>query len=211
MFAQSGPGSSIFPSTGARSLVDIWGSLSDGLGGATRRRRPSSTPRRGRRGRRRRRRRRPRAERRRRRASPRLAELRLDPNLPVARPDEVEGRSENGSRRCCPDEDGAPSGPHSSTGPSSRRAAARARPSAPRVARPRLEPPRQPGAARGPRSPPTPSWRSSWTTTRRRRRRRRAERREEAPPPVRRDATRGETVVRLRLDPAGTARRAGRR
>ena len=33
VFAQSGPGSSIFPSTDAGSLVDIWGSLSDGLGG----------------------------------------------------------------------------------------------------------------------------------------------------------------------------------
>ena len=32
VFAQSGPGSSIFPSTDAGSLVDIWGSLSDGLG-----------------------------------------------------------------------------------------------------------------------------------------------------------------------------------
>uniref|UniRef100_A0A7S0IGP4 Uncharacterized protein n=1 Tax=Micromonas pusilla TaxID=38833 RepID=A0A7S0IGP4_MICPS len=33
VFAQSGTGSSIFPSTDAGSLVDIWGSLSDGLGG----------------------------------------------------------------------------------------------------------------------------------------------------------------------------------
>ena len=33
VFAQSGPGSSIFPSTDAGSLLDVWGSLSDGLGG----------------------------------------------------------------------------------------------------------------------------------------------------------------------------------
>ena len=33
VFAQSGPGSSIFPSTDSGSLLDVWGSLSDGLGG----------------------------------------------------------------------------------------------------------------------------------------------------------------------------------
>ena len=145
VFAQSGPGSSIFPSTDAVPL-DIWGSLSDGLGRGDAPASPTSSP--------------PRraagatgatAPSSRRAAtappSPRLAELRLDPEPPQWPPPTTRVTVfANGSRRCSPPTKRPPRVPTLRRVPP--RAERRGRPTAPRVARPRLEPPRSPAATR---------------------------------------------------------------